>query len=132
MGRQTTFTQQVADEIVERLATGEPLAVICRDEGMPKYRTVYDWMDANEDFAANIARAREDGHEAIAARTRLTARGKTAEEGGDSSGDIQRDKLIIETDLKLLSKWSPKRYGERVEHEHSGQIGIRAWLMEAK
>jgi hypothetical protein len=46
----------------------------------------------------------------IAARTRETARGF-----GDSSGDVQRDKLIIETDLKLLAKWDPKRYGDRLD-----------------
>jgi hypothetical protein len=41
----------------------------------------------------------------------LTARGK-----GDSTGEVQRDKLIVETDLKLLAKWSPKRYGDKVTH----------------
>jgi hypothetical protein len=43
----------------------------------------------------------------------MTARGKDAQDGGDSSGDVQRDKLIVDTDLKLLAKWDPRRYGER-------------------
>ncbi len=131
MGRKTTFTQPVADEICQRLSKGEPLAVICRDEGMPNDDTVRNWADADAVFSRSIARARESGHDAIAARTRLTARGKTEESGGDSSGDVQRDKLIIETDLKLLAKWDPKRYGERVEQVHSGEVGVRQWLMGA-
>jgi hypothetical protein len=44
-----------------------------------------------------------------------------AEEGGDSSGDVQRDKLIVETDLKLLAKWNP-RYRDNHVVEHQGGV----------
>jgi hypothetical protein len=81
---------------------------------MPCSRTVNEWKNTNEEFSSAIAGARASGFDAIAARTRLTARGKTSSEGGDSSGDVQRDKLIIDTDLKLLAKWDPKRYGDKV------------------
>ena len=66
-------------------------------------------MAAHPAFSADIARGRLDGFDAIARRARLTTRGK-----GDSSGDVQRDKLIVETDLKLLAKWDPKRYGDKI------------------
>lgn len=114
VGRPSTFTDELAAEVIERLSGGETLADICRDEHMPAVRTVSHWKKANSAFSADFARARDDGHDAIAARARKTARGKTADEGGDSSGDVQRDKLIIDTDLKLLAKWNPKRYGEKV------------------
>jgi len=106
-------TPELEAEIVARLSKGEPLAVICRDEHMPCDDTVRNWQDADPAFARAIARAREAGFDAIANRTRATARKLSPEEGGDSTGDVQRDKLIIETDLKLLAKWDPKRYGER-------------------
>jgi hypothetical protein len=32
-----------------------------------------------------------------------------------NSEHIQRSKLRIETRLKLLAKWNPKKYGERVQ-----------------
>lgn len=114
VGRPSLFTPEIAAEISERLSAGEPLAQICRDEHMPAERTVRDWTATNEAFSAEIARARDAGHDAIAMRARLTARGKTEEDGGDSSGDVQRDKLIIDTDLKLLAKWNPKKYGDKV------------------
>jgi hypothetical protein len=66
-------------------------------------------MAAHEDVSRAIARAREDGFDAIAASVRMTARGK-----GESTADVQRDKLIIDTDIKLLAKWDPKRYGDRM------------------
>ena len=64
---------------------------------------------ARPELASAIAQARLEGFDAIARTARETARGR-----GDSTKDIQRDKLIVETDLKLLAKWDPKRYGDRI------------------
>lgn len=110
MGRKTNATPEIKANILARLSEGEPLADICRSDDMPAVRTVSAWKAVDEAFNADFARAREDGHDAIAARVRHTARGI-----GDSSGDVQRDKLIIETDLKLLAKWD-KRYRDKVGH----------------
>lgn len=128
-GRPSTFTQEIADRICERLADGEPLRQICRDEEMPAWRTVYDWKDADEGFAARIARAREAGHDAIA-QDCLDIADETAfdtlqTEHGDRPNTewISRSKLRIETRLKLLAKWDPKRYGERQTTELTGPDG---------
>jgi hypothetical protein len=109
-GRPSKFTEALAEEIRERLSKGEPLAQICRDDHMPHPNNVREWMARNASFAASIACAREDGMDAIVERMRETARGR-----GDSIGDVQRDKLIVETDLKLLAKWDPKRYGDKID-----------------
>lgn len=77
---------------------------------MPSRQTVHEWRKGNEEFSLHFARAREDGYDSIAFGLRDTARGK-----GESTKDVQRDKLIIDTDLKLLSKWDPKRYGDKLE-----------------
>ena len=68
-------------------------------------------MAADDDISRAIARAREEGEQSIAFRARQTARG-----AGDSTGDVQRDKLIIDTDLKLLAKFNPKRWGDKLQH----------------
>lgn len=115
-GRPSKHTPALADEIVQRLSKGEPLAAICRDDHMPCPSVVWEWRAKDTAFSDAIARARDTGFDVIAARTRQTARGKTEAAGGDSSGDVQRDKLIIDTDLKLLAKWDPKRYGDKVQH----------------
>lgn len=96
--------------ICERLAQGDPMTVICRDMGVP-VKTVNDWRLADAEIRAQFDEARDLGHDSIAVRMRETARGK-----GDSTGDVQRDKLIIDTDDKLLRKWDPRRYGEKVQH----------------
>jgi len=111
IGRPSKFTPALVKEIAERLSKGEPLAQICRDAHMPDPSTVWDWMQKDAALSQSIARAREAGFDAIAANTRQTARGL-----GESTADVQRDKLIIDTDLKLLAKWDPKRYGDKMAH----------------
>ncbi len=114
-GRPSEFTEAKASEIVERLSNGEPLAVICRDEHMPHRSTVYAWAKINEELSEHIAHARDDGHDMIAHRARQTLRGKGPKDGGESTGDVQRDKAIADFDLKLLAKWDSKRYGDKVQ-----------------
>jgi hypothetical protein len=130
-GRPSSFTQEIADEICERLAKGEPLTSICRDERMPATRTVSDWKAAHETFSADFARAREEGFDAIAEQC-LQIADETSQDtkivGEDerevcNSEWISRSKLRVETRLKLLAKWDPKRYGEKVTTEVTGADG---------
>lgn len=114
-------------EICERIANGEPLRQICRDEHMPNWSTVYDWMDADEEFSQRFARAREKGEEAIAAEC-LDIADDTSQDMIDTAygprlntEHVQRSKLRIETRLKLLAKWNPKKWGEKVDLNHGGQ-----------
>lgn len=132
MGRQSTYTQAKADEICARLSTGEPLAQICRDEHMPETRTVYDWRREHPDFDTAIARAREDGYDEIAADCLTIADSGIndtymTDDGERTNTDvIARSKLRVETRLKLLAKWDPKRYGDKIQTEHSGAVQIEA------
>lgn len=121
-----------------------------RPDGMPAPRTVRDWEAADEGIAAAIARAREIGEYAIAEECLAIA--DTPQEGweekyervmvpnpddpdGDKveefvlierkSGDmLQHRKLRIETRLKLLAKFNPKRWGDyqRVDHDVIGTL----------
>ena len=120
VGRPSAYTPELAEEILLRLSNGEPLAVICRDDHMPCADTVREWGRKDAEFSLAYARARATGFDTIAWRARQTLRGKTAEAGGESTGDVQRDKAIADFDLKLLSKWDPKRYGEKIAHVGGG------------
>ena len=117
-GRPTVRTLALELELLDRLSAGETLMGICRDEHMPVRQSWYGWMEQDADLFGRIQRAKEKGCDAIAEHTREIARGR-----GESSGDTQRDKLIIETDLKLLAKWMPRRYGDRQMVEQSGPDG---------
>jgi hypothetical protein len=120
-GRPSTFTDALADEICERLGEGEPLAVICRDEHMPAVRTVSHWKEKHPQFSADFARARDEGFDAIAVDCLNIADDNGKDVRYTDKGEetvntdvIQRAKLRVETRLKLLAKWDPKRYGEKI------------------
>ena len=119
MGRPSTYTPALVEAICERLSQGEPLAQICREEGMPSITTMWRWEREHEGVSETIACAREAGQEVIAAGLRGVARG-----GEGSTGDVQRDKLVVDTDLKLLAKWNPRKWGDKLQQEHSGEVGL--------
>lgn len=102
----------VIETICAGLSDGTPQAVILRaNPGLPDKTTIRMWSKNNPEIEARIREARFEGYDMIAYRLRAVARGKHE----DSTGDVQRDKLIVWTDLQLLAKWDPKRYGDRVQ-----------------
>jgi hypothetical protein len=134
IGRPSLYTTEIAEEIIGRLSEGEPLAHICRDEHMPSVRTVSVWKETQEGFGPAFGLARDVGFDALAARCLeiantpvdgeevvMDSEGKRTVKRGDMLG---HRKLQIETILKLLAKWDPRRYGDRIQTEHSGAIGI--------
>lgn len=119
-GRPSIRNEAKIEEILERVTAGEPLAQVLRSEGMPKPSTFYDWLNADADLAGRFARAREFGADAIAVEALRLADVPPAyatSEGGTriDAGDVANRKLQIETRLKLLAKWDPKRYGDKLE-----------------
>ncbi len=133
MGGPSSFTLEIADEICRRIAEGEPLRAICRDDHMPAWQTVYDWKNKHTDFAKSLAIARELGFDAIAEEALIIAdtpvEGVRTETSDNGMKEVREDmlghrKLQIETRLKLLAKWSPKKYGDKITNEHTGSIGV--------
>jgi len=130
--KKSTYTEKLSEEICNRIKEGEPLRQICRDKGMPSWRTVYNWMKDNPDFASRIAHARPIGYDAIAEDTlRIADTPLLGEEIEEADGKVKvrrsdmlgHRKLQIETRLKLLAKWSPSKYGDRTGIELTGANG---------
>ena len=118
-GRPSKYTPELAAEICERLSNGEPLRQICRDEHMPAWQKIYEWMARDENLSGAIAHAREVGQDAIAEQIWLEMKQepeRILSEGGGriDSGYVQLIKARADIGLKLLAKWNPKRYGDRV------------------
>lgn len=101
-----------AQILADYVTGGMTMIDACAALGIP-LRTNYDRLKANPKFAALMDDARAAGFDAIANGIRKVTRG----EEGHSSGDVKRDRLIAEMDAKLLAKWHPKKYGEKLEIE---------------
>lgn len=119
MGRPSLYSEEMAASICDRIACGDSLASICREEGMPDYKTVIRWLREKDDFRDNYTRAREDQADADA----------------DSVQDIGRRVLTGELDPQAARvaidalKWAagkrkPKKYGDKLDLNHSGGIAV--------
>jgi hypothetical protein len=126
-GRPSKYDPEIARIICEQLSEGVPLRQICREnDGFPAWRTVYDWMGKDPALSASIARARDIGYDALAEECLLIAdtpqfgqKQVMSDEGATTTIEdmLGHRKLQIETRLKLLAKFHPTKYGDRVAIE---------------
>jgi hypothetical protein len=119
------YDPKLVDEVCDRIAEGETLRAICREEHMPSPQVIYRWMAADPSFKERFAQARELGEEVIvqecldiadnATNDWMEKLDKNAQPiGWVLNGEhVQRSKLRIETRLKLLAKWNPRKWGDR-------------------
>ena len=115
-GRPSIFTEELATRICERLAAGETLIAICRDEGMPHESTVRGWArDPDHPISTNYATSREIGYQ------------RMADEIVDIAKASADARLQVDTLKWLMSKALPKVYGDRQHHEV--EIGANAQLL---
>lgn len=109
----TAFSQDIADEIVSRLATGQCLADITSLDHMPATSTVYKWLASIPSFAEAYAQARATLVERWADEI-VTLADEPIEPGDNAA--VQRARLRVDTRKWLMSKLAPRKYGDRVEH----------------
>ena len=111
-GRPTLYTEVLADEILMRHAAGESLVKICAEPGMPSINTIGAWTIKFPEFSRARARARLDWADYLFAET-LDIADNTG--GKDTPALVQRDKLRVNTRMRMVAKINPAEYGERLE-----------------
>lgn len=115
MGRPSSYSQKIADDICERLANGESLRRICLTPNYPNQATVFRWLASNTEFRDQYAHAREAQADVLADEIVDIADGKRAEyEGG--AADVQRDRLAMDARKWVAAKLKPKVYGDKTLH----------------
>ena len=110
----------LAEDMLVWLSQGKPLREWCSQPGKAHFTSVYDWISKDASFALRVRAAREAGYDVIADECLTIA--DTAP--GDSVA-VQWQRLRIDTRLKLLSKWNPRKYGCQIGLDHSGSVAIR-------
>jgi hypothetical protein len=126
LGRPTSFTEDIADVICDRIAEGESLKAICADEDMPSRMTVYRWLQAFPDFCDRYTRAREDQADTLADEiiaiadeqpeviAVLDKHGALIEHKLDSAF-LAWQKNRIDARKWTAMKLKPKKYGDKVQ-----------------
>jgi cytochrome P450 len=109
------YIDELAAEICQRIADGETMTAIAREPHMPTRETVRVWRRDRPAFSAAFARARVEGMEALA--------DDIVSISDDRSGDVQRDRLRVDTRKFLMSKIAPHVYGDKLEHSGTVTMG---------
>lgn len=104
------------EAILAELEKGRSLVSICNDEGMVSTRSVYNWIEDDEDFASQVLRAREVGYQ---------ARADKAIEEAKKSTDAALGRLAFDAERWYLGKLSNAFSDDKARKlVHSGNIGI--------
>lgn len=106
-GRPSSYSDEMAETICDRLIEGLSLRKICEADDMPDRNTVMRWMDANPQFAARCARARELQADYMDDLILDTANASTPE-------TAPADRVKISAYQWRAAKLQPKRYGDKM------------------
>ena len=142
-GRPTDYTQDKADKICAMLSEGMSLRTVCKDDELPSTQTVFSWLRTYPEFLDQYTRAKQESADALTDEMLDISDDSTndwMESHGDDAGyrangdNIQRSRLRIETRKWLASKLKPKKYGDKIQQEHSGSIdtGMTEDQMDAR
>ena len=131
LGRPSTKPDPVVvNEIIEWIAHGNTLRSYCRQKNKPNWRTIYNWLEKDDgDFITRFAHARDMGAHAIAEECLEIIDEPAALCGSEGNtrldpAYVQQQKNRVEARLKLLAKWNPKKYGDKVGLDHTGDIKL--------
>ena len=111
-GRPTIYTEKLANTILTRIATGESVRSIGRDDSMPVASTIFDWALHNEIFSEQYDKAKRIGAE---------IESEEMDEIAITEEDVARAKLRIDTKKWNLSKKLRKRFGDNVDITSGGE-----------
>lgn len=142
MTGRSDFTQDIADRICERLIEGESLRGICSDDEMPSKSTVFKWLNEQQSFSDQYARARSvqadvlfDEIQDIADDGSNDWMEKRDQDGAmigwkENGEALQRSRLRVDARKWMAGKLAPKKYGEKIELEqtHKFDPDVAAWL----
>ena len=109
----TKRTPKLEAEVLERLAGGETLAALGRELGFHPVNWG-KWVAADEALAVAYATAREVGGDAIAEHALALIDAEPARvDGKIDPGYVQWKRAQVETRMKLLACWNPKKYSPK-------------------
>lgn len=141
-GRPSDYTQELADRICEQLAMGVSVRTVCKADDMPNAASVFRWIRSHPEFCEQYTKAKAESADAFGEDMIDIADDGSNDWYDQQIGElivkkpdtehIARSRLRIETRKWLASKLKPKKYGERVEVEHSGSIDWMSDLVIAR
>lgn len=127
VGRPTKYSQDLAERICEAIATSNrSLVNICKDNKIG-ITAVFRWLDENEGFRNQYARARECQADFLADElisiSDDSANDTIVTDKGEIPNNewINRSRLRVDARKWVASKLKPKKYGDKIDVTTAGE-----------
>lgn len=103
----------IKDRVCLEITEGKSLRSICQADDMPNADTIRVWLLEDGEFSAQYARAREEQADFYADEIIDIA---------DTAKDANLARLQIDARKWKASKLQPKKYGDKIDVNHSGSV----------
>lgn len=113
--KRSDIPSETLGKVFALLAEGKTLIEICKTKGMPSTATFFRLLEENPQLRESYARARAKQADTFAEM--IVAESRTAQ-------DAQLGRLRMDALKWAASKIAPKKYGDKVEVEHAGEVDI--------
>ncbi len=132
LGRPTDYTTDLISTICERLASGESMRSVSRDDAMPAMSTLFRWLREHEEFKEQYAIAKDESADALVedmldiadnqVEQPLLVEGLPLVIDGNvvmikDAVSVNHARLRVDTRKWYASKLKPKKYGDRVQND---------------
>jgi len=129
------FSQELFDSICDEIATSSKgLRQICEEAGTTS-RSFHRWIEADEELRQSYMRARDEQADFLADEILSIADDGTQDttyitdkQGNDIPVEdkewTNRSKLRVEARKWIAAKLKPKKYGDKLDLNHSGQVVV--------
>lgn len=138
MGKPQAYSEEVVTEICSRIMQGKAMKEITRCDDMPPNWQIYEWLAKYPDFADRYARACEIRADMIFDDILDIADDNQHDMIVDQDGNerlntdhVQRAKLRIDARKWALSKMQPKKYGDKLDLNHGGNLTVNIGNQDA-
>jgi hypothetical protein len=129
MAKQRTDESKMI-EVCNRIAvTHLGINKICREVGISS-ETFYNWLEVSEENQKRYARAREAQADLLVEEMIDLSDDKTGDvletdigQQGNNA-NVTRSRLQVDTRKWIASKLRPKKYGDKVEVENTGEVKV--------
>ena len=118
----------IQERVIAEIQTGRSLRQVCKEEGMPDFRTVQRWIVSDANFAVKYARARM-----AQADTLFDRMEEVEEQVSAGTMDSHAARVVLDSMRWRAAKLAPKVYGDRLDVSVSdNRISITGALQAAQ
>lgn len=110
MARPSKYSEELVNEICEKIADGESVRSICSREDMPERETIRLWLKDKPEFLGQYARAREDQADGLFDQAL-----DILKEDFKDNVDVQAAKVRLDVIKWTAGKLAPKKYGDKID-----------------